>query len=338
MTRVSVVHRGLVAGSLSALILLGGIGSATAQTSADDQALATVLFEKGRQLISEGQVSQACPAFEESERLDPSGGTILNLALCHELEGRLARAWSEFNEAVMFARKDGRRDREVAATDRARALEARMSRLTVVVPVGVQVEGLRVERDGHELARAAWSTAIPVDGGEHVIRATAPGREPFETKIAIAKEAESKIVEVPVLATPVIVVSEQHFSPPPDLPRPLSPRLRPIGLGMAGAGVVVLGLAGVALGAALSAKSDSNANCTGDICGDIGLSKRNDAVSRGNLATILTVAGVVLVGTGATLFFWERSRRLGAHESASTVRPLLGASSTGGVAGVEGRF
>ncbi|HMC95609.1 MAG TPA: hypothetical protein VKO16_12645, partial [Polyangia bacterium] len=88
MTRVSVVHRGLVAGSLSALILLGGIGSATAQTSADDQALATVLFEKGRQLISEGQVSQACPAFEESERLDPSGGTILNLALCHELEGR----------------------------------------------------------------------------------------------------------------------------------------------------------------------------------------------------------------------------------------------------------
>ncbi|HMC95669.1 MAG TPA: hypothetical protein VKO16_12950 [Polyangia bacterium] len=171
-----------------------------------------------------------------------------------------------------------------------------------------------------------------------MIRATAPGREPFETKIAIAKEAESKIVEVPVLATPVIVVSEQHFSPPPDLPRPLSPRLRPIGLGMAGAGVVVLGLAGVALGAALSAKSDSNADCTGDICGDIGLSKRNDAVSRGNLATILTVAGVVLVGTGATLFFWERSRRLGAHESASTVRPMLGASSTGGVAGVEGRF
>ncbi len=30
--------------------------------------------------------------------------------------------------------------------------------------------------------------------------------------------------------------------------------------------------------------------------------------------------------------------RLGAHESASSVRPLLGASSTGDVAGVEGRF
>ena len=338
MTRASVFHRGVVAGSLSGLILLGGIGPASAQTSAEDQALATVLFEKGRQLISEGQVSQACPAFEESERLDPSGGTLLNLALCHELEGRLARAWSEFNEAVLFARKDGRRDREVAATERARALEPRMSRLTVVVAAGAQVEGLRVERDGHELARAAWSTAIPVDGGEHVIRATAPGREPFETKVVIAKEADSKTVEVPVLATPVIVVSPQDFSPQPDLPRPLPPRLRPIGLATAGAGVVALGIAGVALGAALSAKSDSNTDCTGDICSDAGLAKRSDAVSRGNLATIMTISGVALVGTGAALFYWERSRRLGAHESAGSVRPLLGASPAGGVAGVEGRF
>ncbi len=338
MTRVSVFHRGMVAGSLSGLILLGGIGRASAQTSADDQALATVLFEKGRQLISEGQVAQACPAFEESERLDPSGGTLLNLALCHELEGRLARAWSEFNEAVIFARKDGRRDREVAATERARALEPRMSRLTVVVPAGAQVEGLRIEHDGHELARAAWSTAIPVDGGEHLIRATAPGREPFETKVVIAKESESKTVEIPVLATPVVVVSEQKLLAQPRLPPPLSPRLRTIGLATAGAGVVALGIAGVALGAALSAKSDSNSSCMGDICTDTGLAKRSDAVSRGNLATILTIAGVALVGTGATLFYWERSRRLSAHESASSVRPLLGVSPAGGVAGVEGRF
>ena len=198
-----------------------------AQTNADDQALATVLFQKGKALLSEGQVAQACPAFEESQRLDPSGGTILNLALCHELEGRLAHAWSEFNEAVLFARKDGRHDREAAASERARALEPRMSRLTVVVPAGTQVEGLRVEHDGHELARAAWSTAIPVDGGEHMIRATAPGREPFETKVTIAKEAESKTVEIPVLATPVVVVSGDRrlrCDPPHRLPRRRSRR------------------------------------------------------------------------------------------------------------------
>ncbi|HEX3903208.1 MAG TPA: hypothetical protein VH853_10200 [Polyangia bacterium] len=332
------LFRGVVAGSLSALLLLGGSGPAVAQTSADDQALATVLFQKGKALLSEGQVAQACPAFEESQRLDPSGGTILNLALCHELEGRLAHAWSEFNEAVLFARKDGRHDREAAASERARALEPRMSRLTVVVPAGTQVEGLRVEHDGHELARAAWSTAIPVDGGEHVIRASAPGREPFETKVTIAKEAESKTVEIPVLATPVVVVSEQKVTLRPATPAPLSPRLRPIGLVTAGAGVVALGVAGVVLGAALSAKSDSNSHCTGDICDAAGLSKRSEAVSRGDLATIFAVSGVALVAAGVSLFYWERERRLGAHESGSTVGLVLGASPTGGMAGLQGSF
>jgi hypothetical protein len=62
--------------------------------------------------LTEGRVSDACPKFEESHRLDPSGGTILNLALCHEKEGKLARSWSEFNEASAFARRDYRADRE----------------------------------------------------------------------------------------------------------------------------------------------------------------------------------------------------------------------------------
>jgi hypothetical protein len=144
-----------------------------------------------------------------------------------------------------------------------------------------------------------------------------------------------------VLATPVVVVSEQKValrSAPPAPPPPLSPRLRPIGLATAGAGVVALGVAGVALGAALSAKSDSNGHCTGNICDVAGLSKRSEAVSRGDLATIFAVSGAALVAAGASLFYWERSRRLGAHESESSVGLLLGASPTGGVAGLQGSF
>jgi hypothetical protein len=94
----------------------------------------------------------------------------------------------------------------------------------------------------------------------------------------------------------------------------------------------------VALAAALSAKSDSDAHCMGDICDAAGLAKRSEAVSRGNLATIFAISGVALVAVGTSLFYWERSRRLGAHESGSSVGLLLSASPSGGVAGLQGRF
>ena len=58
-------------------------------------------------------IHEACLKFEESQRLDPSGGTILNLASCHEREGRLARAWSEFSDAATMAIRDGKHEREV---------------------------------------------------------------------------------------------------------------------------------------------------------------------------------------------------------------------------------
>jgi hypothetical protein len=323
---------GLLIGGAGILVgLLGGAGRACAEPSADDKALATMLFQQGRTLMAGGHVPEACQKLQESQRLDPGGGTLLNLALCHEQEGRLARSWSEFEEAVVVARRDGRRDREVEATNHVNALEPRLSRLTIVVPAGAQVEGLLIERDGHELGRGAWSMAIPVDGGEHVVRATALGREPFVATFVMGNELDARTVVIPVLATPVVVVT------PPRVPAlagsPMAPpapvltaaRLRGIGIGTAGAGVVLLGTAGYALARALNAKDASNADCFSDGCGPTGLARRNDAVSRGNLATWLGVGGVVLVAAGATLYY--RGRRIG-----------LAAAPGGVVAAIEGGF
>ncbi len=319
----------------------GGGRQARADTSADDKALATVLFQEGRALMVEGRIPEACLKLEESQRLVPAGGTILNLALCHEREGRLAHAWSEFNEAMVAAKRDGRRDWEIEAASHVIALEPRLSRLTIVVPPATQVEGLVVERDGHEIGRAAWSTAIPVDGGEHVVRATALGRVPFTTRVVIGKDSDARTIEVPVLATPVVVVSPLRVAAFDTATPPTAStarRLRWGGLAAAGAGAALLGSAGYALAMALSAKDAASPHCFTDGCDPMGIQSRKDAVSRGNLATILGIGGAVLVATGATLFYIGRRSGAPPREARVSARFVLGAAPGAVVTGIAGAF
>jgi tetratricopeptide (TPR) repeat protein len=313
-------------------------GAARAEPSAADSALATLLFDQGRALIAEGQVPEACQKFAESQRLDPGGGTLLNLARCHEQEGRLASAWSEFQAAQSLARDGNRPDREAEATYRISALEPRLSRLSIVVPAAADITGLVVERDGRELGRGAWSTAIPIDGGEHVVRATAPGRQPFTLSIVIGRELDQQTIEVPILAAlpePMRLppVAAPAASPPLPLPVPLveaetftPARLRWLGIGSAALGIVAWAGSGYALATALSAKHAAAADCYVDGCGARGMRKRSDAVSRGNLATLLGIGGAMLVGTGVTLFYFGQRSGSRPLDAPGSTRVLLGAA------------
>jgi len=330
------------------LAIAGSYGGARraqgAGPTADDKALATILFQAGRTLLAAGRISEACLKLQESQRLDPSGGTILNLALCHEQEGRLARSWSEFKEAALVARTDGRRDREDEAAKHVQALEPRLSRLTIVVPASTRVEGLVIERDGHEVGPGAWSMPIPIDGGEHVVRATALGKEPFSTTVAVGKESDAQTVEIPVLATPMVVVPPARVSSPEIPPAPAAPvitptRLRTAGIAAAGVGVALLGAAGYALATAISAKNASNGpppHCFPDGCDDFGTEKRNLAASRGNLATVLGISGAVLVGAGTVSFFL--GRRTSAPQQQAQTRFMVASAPGACFGGVQGEF
>src|SRR5688572_7702878 len=89
-------------------------------------AAAQALFEQAKALVAQGKVEQACPKFEESQRLDPGVGTQFNLADCYERTGRLASAYTTFMDVAAATRQLGQVDREVVARERASAIKPRL--------------------------------------------------------------------------------------------------------------------------------------------------------------------------------------------------------------------
>ncbi len=311
--------------------LLRGVGAALllgllleprawAEPSADDKPLATALFETGRALMTEGRTAEACPKLEESQRLDPGGGTILNLALCHEQQGLLARSWSEYHEAIAFAVRDGRSDREQAAEAHVRGIEPRLSRLTIAVPESARIDGLRIERDGRVLGQVSWSIAVPVDGGEHVVRATAPGKAPFSTAVVIGAESDSRTVEVPLLADAPVAPLPAAIAPaPPVIVPPVNAgtlervddsrhgsRRRVIGWTIGAAGLVQWGLAGYLGVRAFRLHADSNSACPDDRCTGLGAQLNDESRRAADASTVLSLTGLATVATSVYLLWTSR--------------------------------
>ncbi|HEU4534651.1 MAG TPA: tetratricopeptide repeat protein, partial [Polyangiaceae bacterium] len=183
----------------AALIALAA--PARAQGPSDvDRRLAQSLFDHARVLLEAGRVAEACPKFEESHRLEPASGTLLNLALCHEQEGKMASAWSEYNESLSLALKESRPDREQLVRERLAALGPKLLLVSVVPAPGADVEGLEVRFDGTTLRRAAWGTPTAVDPGPHRVEASAPGRVAWSSRGTIEGAGGVRTIEVPVLA------------------------------------------------------------------------------------------------------------------------------------------
>jgi hypothetical protein len=254
-----------------------------------DRAAAQALFDEGRQLMTEGRTAEACPRFEESQRLDSGLGTQYHLADCYESVGRLASAHTLFLEVAAQAEALGQKRREQLARERAEALLPKLPKLRIDVPHAAAKE-LQIERDGSVVGRPQWGLAVPVDPGVHRVRASAPGYAAWQVEVDIPNE-------------PAI----RRLSIPPLEPRGsfLTPTSRKVGLGALGVGATALGVGGVFAVQAHSKNQDSNrAGCTGSGCPTEGSRKlRQAAVDAGNRATWAVSAGLVSLAAAAVLFW-----------------------------------
>jgi serine/threonine-protein kinase len=290
--------------------------------------------------MAQGRPAEACPKLEESQRLDPGSGTLLNLARCYEQAGRFASAWNQYLEAASAARVAGNAEREGEARRRAEALRPRLPSLVISLSTEARaVPGLEVLRDGVLVGAPQLGVPIPTDAGEHTLEARAPGRVPWKTVVTLKGESHTATVTVPTLAVttataPAPAAAAATAPAPTQEPSAASSSSglgtrRTLALVAGGAGVVGLGV-GTAFG--LKSKShhdEAEKYCDGSVCNDPrGVTAGNDAYAAGNVATVFTIVGVVGVAAGVVLWVTAPS------PSASSVQVGFGP----GVARIRGVF
>jgi hypothetical protein len=286
-----------------------GAAQGQAEPSPEDRAAAEALFLEGRRLIKTNEVDAACRKFEESYRLESAPGTLLNVAHCHMLEGKVATAWTEFYQVATEARRSGSEVRERIALKSIGELEPRLPKLVIRVTPQPSQERLEVRRNGTLLRRAALNTETPIDPGPVVIQVGGEGFMPWSTKVS-AREGAVLVVQVPVLERRAVPPS----SAPPrstasSLPPPQdrgNPTAQTTGMILGGAGLLSLGV-GTFFGVrALEKQSESDDLCPvvagEERCSQEGVVANQDARDAARFANIGIGVGVVAVLAGAYLY------------------------------------
>lgn len=261
-----------------------------AATSAEE------LFRAGRAALRDGDRSSACEAFRRSYRLEPAPGVALNLALCDEAAGYLARAWGLYESVIAsLAAED---PRAKLARARAELLDERLARVTFL---GIQPlpTGSRVSEAGADFSYDRFGVEVRLDPGAHHFVITAPGHRPAVSEITLAPGQ----------------ALELWVTPGPALSQPSSPKARAsvvspsgtestrrtwavLALGTSASLSVVGALAGVGV---LRSKSVVQDECSDRGCSDAGM----QAAHRGKLfdavSTASFVSAVVAGAAGAGL-------------------------------------
>ncbi|HEX8795529.1 MAG TPA: tetratricopeptide repeat protein [Polyangiaceae bacterium] len=328
---------------VASFVAVGLVALAPGRASAQEQteAAATALFDRGRSLMQQGKYAEACPKLAESERLAPSGGTLLNLGECYEHTGQTASAWAAWKDAAARANAAGKADVEKRALARAAALEPNLAKLAISVDSASDVPGLEVKRDGVKVGHAEFGLAIPVDPGTHVIDATAPSKQPFSGKVDVAPKQGNATLTVTLIDAPQTQAAPTPVAAPSPASAPASAPAaaeeppstwsgqKTVALVVGGVGVVGIGVGSIFGLMAKSKNDQALQNCrTSTLCSQTGLDLTNDAKSAATVSTIAFIAGGVALAGGIVLWLTAPS----SSRPTTGVRfvPLVGTSLGGG--------
>lgn len=176
------------------------LGASTAWADRDPAAAET-LFKLARSLVEAGDYAAGCPKFEASLALNPSASTVINIAKCHEHEGKIAMAWEDYHRALVVNNHETmgaerKQKLESIANDGLAALAPRLPKLRI--EVASPPAGLKVTRDNVEFPRAALGDALPLDPGAHQVSVSAPGFQAV-TRAVTLEEGKTATVSITLI-------------------------------------------------------------------------------------------------------------------------------------------
>jgi hypothetical protein len=284
-------------------------GVAAAQSGEDptaDAEAAEAEFERGWQLLEAGEWGASCAAFEKSMQLERAVATLLRVAHCHEHEGKLATAWSAFQDALVLNRDstlDEARRAELEAYTRLELdkLEPRVPRL--VVQVVTPRRGAEVTLDGTAMVAEKLDEPILVDPGKHVLEAAAPG---YRAARATVTAREGVLLEVPFELVALSAEPEpaRRARAPVAVKEEGDTTQRTAGLVTGAVGLTSLGVAAALGFYTLLEVDESSEYCNDDdFCTSEGIELREDAARAQTAGFVMLGIGALALATGAVVYF-----------------------------------
>jgi hypothetical protein len=273
---------------MRSLAILVGLASLVRLAHADDASDAETLFNEGQQAKEAGKTALACEKFEASLAKNPNAvGTILNVALCFEQEGRIASAYKLFSEAEARAHEGNFAEHEKAAHEHKSKLGVDVPHVAIAFEEPARDMKLVVD---DKIVDVNAASDVEIDPGPRTIVVSAPGRVTYKTTVTIAK-GEHKTVPIPKLGFPV------------------SGGRAGVGkvLTFSGAGLVAVGI-GVGLYARHKYNDQFPTHCSDPdadrpTCDQTGYANTQNARTLGWVGTGVGIAGLASVGIGAFLWF-----------------------------------
>ena len=290
---------------------------------ADGKSDAARLFKEGQELMKAQKFADACPKFEDSQKLDAQLGTVLNLAFCREKLGSTWLSWLAYRDAELRADSVGKKDRAEFARQHLAELEKNLPK--VVLDCGTnKVDELTVEE--RLVPGAANGQPFTAEPGRRTFRFDKSGKKSSAIEVVVQERRSApQRVTCPTLddqppPTPLPTPPERGATdapPPPPAPTP-SHTAAYVSFGVGAAGLAVGSVFGILT---LGEKSDADKLCDAKTktCVGGGKAKIDTAETYGWVSTAGFGVAVVGVALGAYFLLSTPSAPVAASANASAM-------------------